>query len=167
LVHPGLFRALSELLGGSPSILGSGCLARVLARRAGELVLVCARLLRSVAIYFEDDVSGVGDASFGAQRINYFLSHVLSYGPEVKEASVRDSDYLLRIGWITFGVDVNIPGIGSVTYWRAPIWLNFYNTEWSPIAQTDISAQDFAVWATRVRWSLSTGTEIHLLVVGF
>ena len=124
------------------------------------------RLLRSMAIHFDSDVSGSGNYTFGATRINYFLFHTTTVGPIPKPVSMMDFDHCLRIGWITFGVSVDIPGIGPIEYWRAPIWINFFDTEWSPIPQTDVSANDFGLWADTVRWGLSNGVEGHLLVSG-
>jgi hypothetical protein len=119
-----------------------------------------------MSVFFDDTVSGVGSFNMGAQRINYFLFHTYELGVEAKEASIRDSDYLLRMGWITFGTTVELPDLGTIEYWRAPIWLNYYNTIWTPVAQTDIDAHDFAIWCTHVRWSLSTDLVGRLVVVG-
>lgn len=119
-----------------------------------------------MAVFHDALVSGVGSYNFGPQRINYFLWHTFDEGVESKAASARDSDYLLRLGWISFGTTVELPDLGTIEYWRAPIWLNFYNTIWSPEPQTDSSAQDFAIWCTHVRWSLTTDVEGRLVVVG-
>lgn len=119
-----------------------------------------------MSTFFDDTISGAGSFGFGAQRINYFLYHTFELGPEAKAASVRDIDYLLRVGWITFGTTVEVPDLGTLEFWREPIWLNYYNTIWSPVPQTDIAAQDFAVWCTHVRWSITSGTVGRLIVVG-
>lgn len=119
-----------------------------------------------MSIFFDDTISNVGSFDFGPQRVNYFLYHTFSLGPQAKEASARDSDYLLRIGWITFGTTVEVPDLGTLQFWREPIWLNFYNTIWTPVPQTDSSALDFAIWCTHVRWSLTTDTVGRLIVTG-
>src|SRR6185437_10256600 len=123
LAHPGLFCALSELPGASTSILVGGCLACELTRARADLDLDRVRLLRSMAVMFDDTVSGAGSASFGAQRIFYALFHTTDVGVESRPASVRDSDYRLRLGWISFGTLVAVPDVGELVYWRAPIWI--------------------------------------------
>ena len=119
-----------------------------------------------MAILFESDVSGSGSASFSPTRVNYMLFHTTLVGPIPKPLAMADFDHCLRIGWLTLGVNVDIPEIGPIEYWRPPIWINFFDTEWSAIPQTDVSANDFGTWADTVRWGLSNGVEGHLLVVG-
>lgn len=123
-------------------------------------------MLRSMTVLFDADVSGQGIGAFSATRVNYLLFNLLEAGPEVRPFSARDSDYLGRIGWITLGVDVDIPGQIEAIAWRAPWWLNFVNTEVSGVPQTDSAANDFGIWATHARWSLTEGTEGHLFVYG-
>lgn len=119
-----------------------------------------------MAVLYEANVSGTGIATFSATRVQYILFATTTIGSEAKAASVRDDDYMLRIGWITLGVEVAIPDVITAEFWRAPWWINFLNTEISSIPQTDYLANDFGIWADRVRWSLTTGLEAHLLVVG-
>jgi len=123
-------------------------------------------MLRSMSILFESDIAGTGTNYFGSQRVNYILFATLTIGSEAKPFSARDDDYLGRIGWVTLGALVAIPDVIEAVFWRAPWWLNFTNTEISSIPQTDVSANDFAIWATHVRWSLTDGMLGHLLVSG-
>lgn len=142
---------------------GSRARARVC---VGESGLGCVRLLRSMTVLFDSDVAGQGNTYFGAQRIQYMLFATLTQGSEVKPFSVRDDDYMARIGWVTLGALVTIPDVVEAVFWRAPWWINFLNTEISSIPQTDSAANDFGIWATHVRWSLTDGVLGHLLVVG-
>lgn len=123
-------------------------------------------MLRSMAVLYEADVTDQGIATFSPTRVQYMLFATMTIGSEAKAVSVRDDDYMLRIGWITLGVLVTIPDVIEAEFWRAPWWINFLNTEISAIPQTDSSANDFGIWADRVRWSLTNGLEGHLLVVG-
>jgi len=119
-----------------------------------------------MALLFDDTVSDAGEASFTATRVNYWFYHSFELGPMVQEVAVRDSDFLRRIGWVTLGTEIDVPDLGSLPFWREPIYLNFYNTLWSSVPQTDVAANDFGVWATRIRWSLSPGSVGRLVVFG-
>lgn len=119
-----------------------------------------------MAILFESTISGSGSSSFSATRVNYVLYHTITVGPVPKPLSMADIDHCLRIGWFTLGVTVSIPDFGSQVFWRPPIWFNFFNSEWSSIPQTDVSANDFGTWASEVRWALSPGVDGWLQVVG-
>lgn len=119
-----------------------------------------------MAILVERDISGTGIETFTATRVNWILFATLTIGYEAKPASARDSDYVLRLGWLALGSLLTIPDVITAEFWRAPEWINFLNTEVSSIPQVDYLANDFGTWADRIRWSLSGGCEAHIVVSG-
>lgn len=119
-----------------------------------------------MALLFDDTISDTGSYDFGATRVNYWFFHTFELGSQAKAASARDIDYLLRMGWVTLGTQLEVPDLGTLEFWREPVWLNFYNTIWTSVPQTDVSANDFGTWATHVRWSLTTGMVGRLVVFG-
>lgn len=119
-----------------------------------------------MAVLYEADVSGTGIATFSPTRVQYMLFATLTIGSVARPVASRDDDFVLRLGWLTLGVEVSIPDVITAEFWREPWWLNFLNMEISAIPQTDYLANDFGIWADRVRWSLTPGAEGHLMVVG-
>lgn len=119
-----------------------------------------------MAVLFEGDVSDTGVATFSPTRVQYMLFATLTIGLQAKPVSARDEDFVLRLGWITLGVHVVIPDVIEADFWREPWWINFLNQEVSSVPQTDYLANDFGIWADRVRWSITPAAEGHLLVVG-
>jgi len=119
-----------------------------------------------MAILFESDISAQGTATWSPTRVQYVLFHTQLVGPVPTPIAMTDFDRLLRIGWFTFGTEVDVPSEGVITYWREAQWVNFLDTIWTAVPQTDSSANDFGTWATAFRWSLSAGVLAHVVVVG-
>jgi len=120
-----------------------------------------------MAVFFDDTVNGSDRYDFGAQRVFYLLFHTFDIGVVSRAPSETDVDYRLRLGWLAFGTSVEVPDLGTEIFWRAPIWLNFRTTIWTPDPQTDPAVGDFAIWATHIRWALTTGVEGRLIVIGY
>jgi hypothetical protein len=111
------------------------------------------------------DISGHGSESFGNKQVSYVFVHLDSLGVNVNSPEPGVLDHILRAGWIAFGYNGDA-GDGTIRdYWREPIWLNFVDTEWTPVPQ--YQGSDQTIWATQVRWWLSPGTTGHLWVNGY
>lgn len=120
-----------------------------------------------MTVYADQAISGSGEVNFTlGVRLNYALVHVYVAPYDSRPLEVGDPDHMLRMGWIAFGADTDVIDATSRTYWSAPVWLDFLDTIWHPIPTTDSLANDFGVWASRVRWSLGLGGSAWLYVYG-
>ena len=119
-----------------------------------------------MSIYYDATISGSGSAALSAQRVNYAFLHLTAVGSQARPLEAGDPDHFLRIGWFAFGTDITVPSYPTYRYWRNPIWIDFIDTLWTPIPQTNYAAQDDAIYATHVRWSLAMGATGRLVVSG-
>jgi len=118
-----------------------------------------------MTVYLNRDVIGTDEQSFGGGvRINFVLAYIITEGGRVTKSQVPDSN--LGAGWWALGSQLDVIDGLTRIHWRDPHWVNFSATEWSPEPQTDASANDFAVWAERIRWWCSPGTTMWLYVYG-
>jgi hypothetical protein len=116
-----------------------------------------------VTVVFDSDIIGTGEADFGVgARVNFALAHIITRGPRVQKHQVDDG--AVQAGWFSFGNTSSVIDDTARTYWTKPIWIDFTNFEWHPVPTTDSAANDFGVWATRVRWYLYEGTTAWLYV---
>lgn len=118
-----------------------------------------------MTVYFNSDVIDSGSTDFGTGvRINFALAHVINKGPKVHPG--QEGDQTFGAGWFSFGADADVIDSTTRTYWAEPVWVNFENFEWHPVPTTDASANDFGVWARRMRWWCSPSTTIWLWIYG-
>jgi hypothetical protein len=118
-----------------------------------------------MTVLLSRDIIGVGEESFGGgARVNYVLAYIITEGPRVTKVEVPDSN--LNAGWWALGAQLDVIDGLTRIHWRDRHYINFSATEWSPEPQTDYLANDFAVWAERIRWSLTPGTTAYLHVYG-
>jgi len=119
-----------------------------------------------MANYYDADISGTGMADLtGGTSVQFFLLHLTTIGPKVRELDGLPDDRIIRAGWISFGRTLNLIGATSRDYWHPPIFIDFSDQRWIP-SPNQSASQILTLVATRVRWYLSPGTEGHLLVVG-
>ena len=94
----------------------------------------------------------------------FMFIHLTHLGPETTIIDLAEPDHILRAGFISFGYDFDIGDGVTRTFWRAPIWLDWIDTEWTPLPQASPTGDSFVFFASRVRWSLSFNTTGHLYV---
>lgn len=112
---------------------------------------------------FEDDISGRDMATFDATELQYFLCTITTVGGVARQRGA-DPDYFLRFGWLSFGYRGDEIAETMEDYWRPPMFLDFIHNFWTPLPQTT-AHQSNGWYASRVRWSLSDGTEAHLVII--
>lgn len=115
---------------------------------------------------FEDDVFGSGHASLsGSSSVIFVAAHVLVVPWEARPLEVDDPDHYLRMGWFSLGDHFSVPGDATVRdWWRAPVWLDFLDSLWTPIPSG--GAATTTVQATQIRWSIGNPGVVHLYVFG-
>jgi hypothetical protein len=120
-----------------------------------------------VAIYFNDLVSGNGMSILSGSQVQYVLSFVDTAGSDIFAEDTGNPDSVIRIGWISLGAMETYPGSEGRVFWTERIWLNFLANQWHPRPSNHPGdSPDFTVWASHIRWALSPGTGLNLLVVG-
>lgn len=100
--------------------------------------------------------SGEIDLTGIAETPEYMLVHVITAGPQVRTPFDGSPDLVTKVGWIQFGAEVDL-GYGTLSYFRDPIWINGLRWIWGLDAGQHVSVG-------RLRYYLSAGTEIYLLV---
>lgn len=116
--------------------------------------------------YFDQTITDDGDAALsGGTQVLYFAFHMTIQGNVPRILDLATPDHMLRLGWVTFGRNVTMPGDIQRTYWMAPLFLNFANTRWQPEPNNN-SAGAMNLLADRVRWHLAEGAEGRLYVFG-
>jgi hypothetical protein len=119
-----------------------------------------------LTVLFDGDISDAGAADLvGGSNIFFVTVHLTALGPLVSIPWSSDTDHILRAGFFSLGDHFDIGDSDVHDWWRAPIWIDFSDTLWTPLPTTD-SSGPLTVVATRVRWSLSVGTTGHLHVFG-
>lgn len=120
----------------------------------------------SMPAYYDATVSGDGNAALaGGTNVIYFVFRTTVQGNIPRILDITAPDHLLRLGWISFGRDVTLPGDVARTYWMEPIFLNFLLTRWQP-SPNNSSTSVLYLLADRVRWHLADGAEGRLYVFG-
>jgi len=98
----------------------------------------------------EVDLSGIADVP------EYAIVHVITAGPMVRTPFDLSPDLVVKVGWFQFGAEVDL-GFGARSYWNDPIWINGLYWIWSMPQGQHRSAP-------RLRYWLSPGTEIYMLI---
>lgn len=115
---------------------------------------------------FETDISGDGSAALGFGNVIYAVCHLSSVGGPVRELEQGSPDHILRAGWFAFGDTLNVIGGVNLEYWRAPIWLDFVNTLFTPLPSGIHAGAALVELGTIVRWHVAIGCAGHLYVFG-
>src|SRR5258708_34849073 len=117
--------------------------------------------------YFDGDVADSGAADLvGGSRVLYAACHLTALGNLVHGTGDGLADHVLKAGFFSIGDHFSIGVALPHDWWRAPIWLDFIDTLWTPVASADAANAPLCVQATRVRWFLTPGTHAHLSVFG-
>lgn len=120
-----------------------------------------------MATLVDQAISGVGQVDFGGNRVSYVLVHLDVLGPQVFVDDLNAPDLLLHAGWFSFGSLAAHPGTDLHVFWTERYWINWTDFEWHPIPTVHPNDQpDFCVWASHIRWRLSSGTHGFLRVEG-
>lgn len=116
-------------------------------------------------VIYTDTVSGAGSATCSGNRVYYVAYQVNIEGPRVRRPQEADTLTLNGVGFVQLGNDLSSGGIISADGWGPQMWLN--NVYGQYIANGGEVASGFMRWlADRIRWSLSPGTEVRLVVLG-
>lgn len=117
-------------------------------------------------LLLDEIVTGMGDFDIGNFQVAYMFVRTLATGDDVHRLTpAADLDRYARLGFVAFGSEQDLDDDGPRTYWRAPIWIEFLNFEWTPIPQ--YFGGDFTIWVSKVRYSFAPGAEAHIWVYGF
>lgn len=119
-----------------------------------------------MTVMLERDIVGSGaDALVGTNNLLFIAVQVTAVGGDARPLEVTDPDHYLRLGWFSVGDNFSV-GVGPLTnWWRAPVWVDFLDFLWTPIPSGN-GAGPLFLQATQFRWSLTLGTEAHVLVFG-
>lgn len=101
----------------------------------------------------------------GVVNILFWAVHLDALGGGVSYPEGTRTDYQLRAGWVSLGDHFSAIGGVDRDYWRAPDWLNFPDTLWTPNSTQTISGVPATTLASRLRYSLSPGTSGHIFVL--
>jgi hypothetical protein len=119
-----------------------------------------------MATYYEGTVTGDGAVDLvGGSSVRFLLAHATVVGQFAREVESTAADHLLRLGWFTFGRNLSTLDATARDYWGPPIHLAFINFRWIPDPNSNGGTIQTIV-ATRFRWHLSLGAEVHFLVDG-
>lgn len=117
------------------------------------------------SVTYEATISGAGEATLGGSRVFYVAWEIAIIGPSVRQPQVWDPNFLLGIGHWELGNDLADLGLIPAVGWGEAHWMNSEVGQW--IAPPGVIGTDFsAALATRIRWSIPAGTEVHLYVFG-
>lgn len=116
------------------------------------------------AIY-EATLTDAGSAVLGGSRVFYVAWEITAEGPTVRRPHNWDPNTVLAAGYWQLGNDLTDLGLISGVGWAEPHWLYATIGQW--IAPPGVVGADFsAALATRIRWVIAPGTEVHLYVFG-
>lgn len=117
------------------------------------------------SVTYEATLSGAGDAVLGGSRVFYVAWEITTVGPTIRYPHSWDPNTLLGAGFWQLGNDLTDLGLISGIGWAEPHWLASMIGQW--IAPPGLVGTEFsAALATRIRWTLAPGTEVHLYVFG-
>lgn len=116
-------------------------------------------------VIYNDVVSGVGSSALSGNRVYYVAFQVNIEGPRVRRPQEADTLTLNGVGFVQLGNDLSAGGLISAVGYDRQLWLN--NVYGQYIADGGQVSGGLMRWfADHVRWSLSPGTEIDLVVFG-
>lgn len=117
------------------------------------------------SIIYEDSVSGAGSAIMGGTRVFYVAGEVTTEGPTVRRPNDWDTDSLVSVGHWQLGNDLTSGGLITGVGWDVPHWIYTSPFQWV-VPPGQIGADFSAAIAQYIRWAISPGTEVHLIVFG-
>lgn len=116
-------------------------------------------------ITFDDTISGQGAAALSGSRVFYVAWEVTTLGPAVHEPNAWDTDALLAVGHWELGNALDSGGLIFGVGYDVPHWMGWHIGQW--IAPPGVVGAEFsAAIADHIRWTVSDGTEVHLIVFG-
>lgn len=115
---------------------------------------------------YDADIAGDGSAVLTGSNVFFLVCHLTATGGPVRELEQGSPDHILRAGWLSLGDQLNVIGGVDLEYWRAPIWLDFIDTLWTPVPSGIHAGAALTLLATRVRWHLAIGCAGHLYIFG-
>ncbi len=117
------------------------------------------------SVIYEASLTDAGDAVMGGTRVYYVAWEITTHGPAMHHYAQWDPYTETRAGYVQLGNDLTPGGLISGIGYDAPIWFNNDIGQW--IVKPTLSGSDFtALLAQYVRWALTPGTEVHLVVFG-
>jgi hypothetical protein len=118
-----------------------------------------------MAVLLDRDISGDDqDVLAGTQPV-FVLVWLFGLGPGVRDGD-PGSDQIMRAGWFTLGADFAFIMGSTADYWRAPVYLNFIRTFWQPDPSIMNGTDQLTIYATKIKWHLSSGTNGHIYIGG-
>lgn len=117
------------------------------------------------SIIYDDEVSGAGSSVLGGSRVLYVAWEVTVQGPNVHQPSVWDSELLVAVGHWELGNDLTPGGLISGVGYDEPHWIYTAIGQWV-VAPARVGATDAYSLAQYIRWSMTPGTSVHLIVFG-
>jgi hypothetical protein len=118
-----------------------------------------------MATMLDIDISGDGQEPLSGSQPVFVLVWLFALGPGVRDGD-PGSDQIIRAGWFTLGSDWDLIMGSTADYWRPPIYLNFIRTFWQPDPAIVNGTDQLTIYATRLKWHLSAGTNGHIYVGG-
>jgi hypothetical protein len=109
-------------------------------------------------------IDGDGIEVFGDVEVTWLAFRVTTVGPSVTPLDLTAQDHLLRLGWLSLGAEWIDEFDAPLNYWRAPIWLDFHQTFWTPSPSSYLGAYSQTLRCSRVRWHLTPGSAGWLYI---
>lgn len=112
---------------------------------------------------YDADVSGSGSATIATTQVLFVSVDLTTLG--MNPRPVDDDDHVIRAGWFALCDSFDI-GLGTFMYCRAPIWVDFVHTLWTPDPSSIYNGATLILNATSIRWHFAVGVAAHLHVFG-
>jgi hypothetical protein len=114
------------------------------------------------SVSFDDDVSGSDSAALSPSNVYFVSVDLLDIG--LNPRPIDDVDHIIRAGWFALCDTFDI-GLGSNLYCRAPVYINFEHTLWTPDPTGIDGGATLVTVATTIRWYFAPGVAAHIHVL--
>ena len=118
-----------------------------------------------MTVLYDADISGAGSDVLAGSEIWYAAILVSTPPDGARLLEGPPLGHYLRMGYVSFGSTLSVIGGTAIQYSRAPIWLDFIDTMWTPIPST-VNGQVQSMVADSVHWWIPPGGLAHLYVYG-
>jgi hypothetical protein len=118
-----------------------------------------------MTVLYDADISGGGTDVLAGSEIIYAAILVSTPPDGARLLEGPPLGHFLRMGWVSFGATLSVIGGSPIQYSRAPIWLDFIDTFWTPVPST-VAGAAVSMAADSVHWWIPPGGLAHLYVFG-
>ena len=115
---------------------------------------------------YDADISGAGVDALVSGHLYIAACFIDTLGAGTRPLEPASDGHVLRAGWVSFGASLAVVGGVTRNYWRAPWYLDWHASMFTPDPSNDLGLGALSLACDQVQWYLPPGGHAHLWVYG-